>query len=164
MRKNTKADPSVTTERLDARACASSYVVLGGIFGFIFGFGIWQTTLPGGDWRLTLLTGAAFLLTMLWVATIRIQYSDGNLSYHTLFTGTRSIPLSEIESAETKVVSSSRGSSMVLLIHRLGEESQKPMVIKIKLFSKDDVGRLLDLLGPKFKGSRQIGIYTDERA
>jgi len=113
---------------------------------------------------LTLLTGAAFLLTMLWVATIRIQYSDGNLSYHTLFTGTRSIPLSEIESAETKVVSSSRGSSMVLLIHRLGEESQKPMVIKIKLFSKDDVGRLLDLLGPKFKGSRQIGIYTDERA
>ena len=36
------------------------------------------------------------------------------------------------------------------------------MAIKIKLFSKEDVGRLFDLLGPKFKSSRQIGIYTDE--
>lgn len=99
---------------------------------------------------------------MLWVGTIRIQYSNGQLSYHTLFTGTRSIPLSEIESAETKVVSSGKGSTMILLIHRRGEESQKPMAIKIKLFSKEDEGRLFDLLGPKLKSSRQIGIYTDE--
>jgi|SRR5882762_6325575 hypothetical protein len=159
-----KSDTAATPERLDARACASSYVVLGVIFGFIFGFGIWQATVPGGDWRFTVLTGAAFLLTMLWVGTIRIQYSNGQLSYHTLFTGTRSIPLSEIESAETKVVSSSKGSSMILLIHLRGDESQKPMAIKIKLFSKEDVGRLFDLLGPKFKSSRQIGIYTDESA
>jgi hypothetical protein len=158
-----KADTPVTAE-LDARACASSYIVLGVIFGFIFGFGIWQATVPGGDWRLTLLTGAAFLLTMLWVGTIRIRYSNGQLSYYTLFAGTRSTALSEIESAETKVISSSKGSSMVLLIHRRGEKPQKPIVIKIKLFSKEDVGRLFDLLGPKFKSSRQIGIYTDEVA
>jgi hypothetical protein len=159
-----KAATLVTPERLDARACTSSYVVLGVIFGFIFSLGIWQATVPGGDWRFTLVTGAAFLLTMLWVGTIRIQYSNGQLSYHTLFTGTRSIPLAEIESAETKVISSSKGSSMVLLIHLRGEKAQKAIAIKIKLFSKEDVGRLFDLLGPKFKSSRRIGIYTDESA
>ena len=63
-----------------------------------------------------------------------------------------------------KGVSSSKGSTMILLIRRRGEESQKPMAIKIKLFSKEDVERLFDLLGPKFKSSRQIGIYTDESA
>jgi hypothetical protein len=157
-----KRDIATTQERLDARACASSYVGLGMIFGFIFILAIWQATVSGGDWRFALVAGAAFLLTMLWVGTIRIQYSDGLLSYHTLFTGTRSIPLSEIESAETKVISSGKGSSIILMIHPRGEKEQKPMAIKIKLFSKEDVGRLFDLLGSKFKGSRRIGIYTDE--
>jgi hypothetical protein len=63
-------------QRLDARACASSYAILGSIFGFIFILAIWQVTGPGGDWRITLLAGAALIVTMLWVATIRIQYSD----------------------------------------------------------------------------------------
>jgi hypothetical protein len=153
-----------TPERLNARACASSYVILGSIFGFIFILAIWQATVPGGDWRLALLAGVAFTLAMLWVATIRIQYSDGALSYYTLFSGTRIIPLSEIESAETKVISRGRGSTMVLLIHLRGGKVQKPMVIKIKPFSKEDVGRLFDVLGPKFKGPRRIGVYTDETA
>ncbi|SRR6266404_1404292 len=153
-----------TPERLNARACASSYAILGSIFGFIFILTVWQATVPGGDWRLTLLAGAAFALTMLWVATIRIQYSDGALSYYTLFSGTRTIPLSEIESAETKVISRGKGSTIVLLIHLRGEKVQKPMIIKIKPFSKEDVGRLFDVLGPKFKGPRRVGVYTDETA
>jgi hypothetical protein len=157
-----KRDPATTQERLDARACTSSYVVLGVIFGFIFILGIWQATVPGGDWRITLVTGAAFFLAMLWVGTIRIQYSAGLLSYRTLFTGTRSIPLSEIESAETKVISTSKGSYIILLIHPRGEKGQKPIVIKIKLFSREDVRRLFDLLGSKFKGPRRIGVFTDE--
>jgi len=111
-----------------------------------------------------LLAGTAFTVTMLWVATIRIQYSDGILSYYTLFSGTRIIPLSEIESAETKVISNGKGSTIVLLIHLRGESVQKPVVVKIKPFSKEDVGRLFDVLGPKFKGPRRIGVYTDETA
>lgn len=151
-------------ERLDARACASSYAILGSIFGFIFILAIWQATAPGGDWRITLLAGAAFILTMLWVATIRIQYSDGALSYYTLFSGKRTVPLSEVESAETKVISSGKGSTRVLLVHLRGEKAQRPMAIKIKLFSKEDVGRLFDILGPKLKSSRRVGIYTDDTA
>src|SRR5437879_10055589 len=111
-----KADMAATPERLDARACKSSYVVLGVIFGFLFVMGIWQATVPGGDWRLTLLTGTAFFLTMLWVGTIRIQYSEGRLSYRTLFTGTRSVLLGDIESVETKLIGTSKGSNRLLFI------------------------------------------------
>src|SRR4029077_16338355 len=46
-----KAAMAETPQRLDVRACTSAYVVLGVIFGFIFVFGIWQATVPGGDWR-----------------------------------------------------------------------------------------------------------------
>ena len=151
-------------ETLDARACASSYAILGSIFGLIFVTSIVLATIPGGDWRLPLLTGVVFALTMLWVATIRIQYSDGVLSYYTLFSGRQTVPLSEIDSAETKVISAGKGSTIVLLIHLRGEKAQKPMAIKIKLFSKEDVGQLFDVLGPKFKGPRRIGVYTDETA
>jgi hypothetical protein len=153
-----------TPQRLDVRACSSAYVVLGVIFGFIFVFGIWQATVPGGDWRLTLLAGAAFFLAMLWVGTIRIQFSDGKLSYRTLFSGTRSVLLGGIESAETKVIGTSKGAYRLLLIYLRPEKAQKPMAINIKLFSKEDVGRIFDVLGPKFKSSRRIGIYTDESA
>src|SRR6266481_5394706 len=99
--------------------------------------GIWQMTVPGGDWRLTLLTGAAFFLTMLWIGTIRIRYSEGRLSYYTLFRGTQSVMLEDIESAETKLIGTGKGSYRLLLF---------------------------DLLGPKLKGSRRIGVYTDESA
>src|SRR4029077_1225303 len=112
---------------------------------------------PGGDCRLTLLTGAAFFLAMLWVGTIRIQYSDGELSYRTLFSGTRSVPLGDIESAETKVIGTSKGAYRLLLIYLRPEKAQKPMAINIKLFSKEDVGRIFDVLGPKFKSSCRIG-------
>jgi len=159
-----KADMAATPERLDARACQSSYVVLGVIFGFLFVMGIWQITVPGGDWRLTLLTGTAFFLPMLWVGTIRIQYSEGRLSYYTLFRGTQSLMLEDIESAETKVIGTGKGSCRLLLIYLRPEKVQKPIAVKIKPFSKEDVGRLFDLLGPKLKGSRRIGVYTDESA
>jgi len=149
-------------ERLDARACTSSYLILGSIFGFIFILATWQATVPGGDWRITLLAGLAFTLTMLSVATIRIQYSNGQLSYFTLFTGTRTVSLSEIDSAETKVLWRGKGATIVLLLHLRREKAQKPLLIKIKLFSKEDVGRLFDILSPKFKGSRRIGLYTDD--
>ncbi len=121
-------------------------------------------TVPGGDWRLTLLTGAAFFLTMLWIGTIRIRYSEGRLSYYTLFRGTQSVMLEDIESAETKLIGTGKGSYRLLLIYLRPEKRKKPIAMKIKPFSKEDVGRLFDLLGPKLKGSRRIGVYTDESA
>ena len=94
---------AVTSERLNARACKSSYVVLGVIFGFIFVMGIWQMTVPGGDWRLILLMGAAFFLTMLWIGTIRIRYSECRSSYYTLFRGTQSVMLEDTRERGNKI-------------------------------------------------------------
>jgi hypothetical protein len=159
-----KADAAVTPERFEARACARPYIALGIIFGFLFAFGIWQATVPGGDWRITGITGATLFLTMLWLATLRIQYSEGQLSYRSLFVGTRSISISDIESAETRVVSSAKGSRRLLFIYAHPERAQRPIRINVVLFSKEDMGQLFDLLGPKFKGPRTIGVYTDETA
>jgi hypothetical protein len=159
-----KADVTVRPERLDIRACKRPYIALGLVFGLLLYLGVWQATVPGGDWRITLLTGAAFFLTMSWVSTDRIRYSDGQLSYRTLFAGTRSVPLSDIESAATKVISWKGASTVALFIHLRREKAQRPIRIKISFYSKEDLGRLFDLLGPKFKGSRRIGVYTDQTA
>ena len=72
--------------------------------------------------------------------------------------------LEDIESAETKVIGTGKGSCRLLLIYLRPEKVQKPIAVKIKPFSKEDVGRLFDLLGPKLKGSRGIGVYTEESA
>jgi hypothetical protein len=40
---------------------------------------------------------------------------------------------------------------------------QKPMRVNIKVFSREDLARLFDLLDPKFEGSRRIGVYSDEQ-
>jgi len=39
---------------------------------------------------------------------------------------------------------------------------QKAIRVNIKVFSREDLGRLFDLLGSKFQGPRRIGVYTDE--
>jgi len=39
---------------------------------------------------------------------------------------------------------------------------QKPMRIPVGPFSKEDLKRVFDLLGPKFQGLRNIGVYKDE--
>jgi len=146
-----KADAAVTPERFEARACARPYIALGIIFGFLFAFGIWQATVPGGDWRITGITGATLFLTMLWLATLRIQYSEGQLSYRSLFVGTRSISISDIESAETRVVSSAKGSRRLLFIYAHQERAQRPIRINVVLFSKEDMGNSLICLVQSLK-------------
>jgi hypothetical protein len=159
-----RTELAAISERLDARASPAAYMAMGGLSVFFFIFGIWQATLPRGDWKITLVMSVAATLILLWVGTMRIQISAGQLSYRTLFTGTQSILLSDIESAETKVISYAKGSTMVLVLNLHERSAHKPMIIKIKMFSKEDVGRLFDLLGPKLKSARRVGIYSDESA
>ena len=150
---------------LDIRPCLRPYIALGLVFGFLFIGSIWQATVPGGDWRLIIVAGVALVLAMMWLGTMRIQHSgDGQLSYRTLFTGTRCISISDIESAETKLVSGSRGSRRFLFIYSVPGAGQKSLKINLALFSRGDLSQLFDLLGPKLKGPRIIGVYTDKTA
>ena len=80
------------------------------------------------------------------------------------FLWTRSIGLADIEKAETRLFGASKGQYRALVIYPRAEKMQKPMRIPVGAFSRGDRGRLFDLLGPKFQGSRRIGVHTDESA
>jgi hypothetical protein len=127
--------PQAQTHELDARACLSSYLILAGILVF----------------------------AVLWLWSIRLKIVAGQLSYRILF-WTRSIDLTDIEKAETRLFGTSRGQYRALVVYPRAEKTQKPMRVNIKVFSRKDLGRLLDLLGPKFQGSRRIAVYKDESA
>ena len=160
-------------DRVDARAALSTYLIFGGIcvpmfvLGILTGRGPYRdllATVANADPLITGVSGSAFLLSMLWAGTFRLRVADGTLSYRTLFGGTRSILLSDIEKAETQLVSAGRGQVRVLMIYPRPETMQKPMRVNIKVFSREDLGRVFDLLGPRFQGSRRIGVYSNDSA
>jgi hypothetical protein len=150
---------------LDARACSSSYLILGSIWAIP---AIVATSLLRSgrmeDWSFVYIASGVLLVMLLWLRTFRLKYSDGQLSYRTLFSGTRSISLSDIEKAETQLIGTSKGQVRVLMIYLQPERMEKPMRVNMKVFSKADLGRIFDLLGSKFKSSRRIGVYSDDNA
>src|SRR5690349_2828693 len=101
-------------------------------------------------------------LAVIWLRSIRLRVVDGELCYRTLL-GTRRINLLDIEKAETRLIRTGKGSYRALVIYPREDKMQKPMRVNIKVFSREDLARLFDLLGPKFEGSRRIGVYSDEQ-
>lgn len=102
------------------------------------------------------------VLVVLWLRSIRLRVANGELCYRTLF-WTRRINLSDIEKAETRLFGTSKGKYRALVIYPRAEKAQKPMRVNIKVFSREDLGRLFDLLSPKFQGPRRIAVYSDEK-
>src|SRR5712664_3639469 len=155
--------PDVLTSQVgevDARACLRSYLTLGFIFLPLALFGLFVTIkTPTHDRNFVYIPTAIGLALILWLRTIRLTIADGEFSYRTLF-GNRSIRLTDIEKAETQLIGTSKGQYRALMIYPYPEKMQKPMRVNIGAFSREDLGRLFDLLSPKFKGPRNIGIYT----
>ena len=149
---------------LDARADRSGYLAIGGIFFALTLFGLYVAIrTPAHDWNFVYVPVGMLVLVLLWLRSIRLRVAAGELSYRTLF-GTRRINLLDIEKAETSLIRTSKGAHRALIIYPRAEKMQKPMRVNIKVFSREDLGRLFDLLGPKFQGSRRIGVYSDEQA
>jgi hypothetical protein len=147
---------------VDARASLRSYLTLGTIFLLLTLFGLLVAIkTPAHDWNFVYIPAAIGLGVVLWLRTIRLTIADGELSYHTLF-GIRSIRISDIEKAETQLIGTSKGQYRALVVHPYPASTRKPMRVHIGAFSREDLGRLFDLLSPKFKGPRNIGVYTDE--
>ena len=147
---------------VDARADLASYLILGSIFVFMaLVCGVLAIRGPRPNWGPTCVIAAVGVSVMLWLKSIRLKIACGELWYSTLF-GTHSIQLADIERAETQVISAGRGAYPALVIHLRQEARQKPLVIRIKVFSREDLARVFDLLGSKFHGPRRIGVYTDE--
>lgn len=149
---------------VDARACRESYLTLGSIFLLFTLFGFFVTLEgPKHNWEFVYIPAGLGIGIAFWLRAIRLRIADGELSYGTLF-ATRSIRLTDIEKAETQLIGTSKGQYRALVIYPRPETMQKPMRVNIKVFSQEDLGRLFDLLAPKFKGPRTIGVYTDESA
>jgi hypothetical protein len=147
---------------LDARADRSGYLALGGIFfAFtVFGLDVAIRT-PAHDWNFVYVPAGVLALVVLWLRSIWLRVADGELCYRTLFSSRR-INLSDIEKAETRLIRTGKGSYRALVIYPRAERMEKPLRLNIKVFSRADLARLFDLLGPKLQGSRRIGVYTDE--
>ena len=151
-------------KELDARADRSGYLALGWIFSALILFGFYVVVRsPAHDWNFVYVPAGMLALVVLWLRSIRLRVGDGELCYKTLF-WSRKINLSDIEKAETRLIRASKYSYRALVIYPRAEKMQKLMRVNIKVFSREDLGRLFDLLGAKFQGPRRIGVYNDETA
>lgn len=154
--------PQSETNRVDARACASSYLVLGSMFFLLTLFGLLVAMkTPAHDWEFAYIPAGIGIGLVLWLRAIRLKIEDGELFYQTLFRA-RHIRVTDIEKVENRIIGTSKGAYRALVIYPLPHARQRPIRINIKPFSREDLSRLFDLLSPVFKGPRNIGIYTDE--
>src|ERR1700675_649829 len=89
---------------LTARACASTYAIMGGVWFLLLGI-LLHAALRGvkGASQMAALLGGILVFVLGWVASFRICISGNLFSYRSLFGGTRTIQLGEIESAEIKI-------------------------------------------------------------
>lgn len=105
-------------------------------------------------WQPLGIIGAALVLVLLWLGRFQIILTDDTLSYRTLFCGTRSIPLSDIERAEIEAGWSTYWDQfrpmvrLTITPHAFSEN--RPLYINVKVFSHQDIKRVLDFLGPRF--------------
>jgi len=141
--------------QLRATAAPSAYVVFGAleVFAlFAVAFFALRTHLR---WIDVLSIVALPTVLLVWVSAFRIEVSNGVLQYRTLFRGTRSIALSSIADARTAITPQAPlGPFFRLTICASSDAGAKPIVINMKVFSMKDIDRLIDILGPKFNGSR----------
>src|SRR5262245_20210 len=144
--------PQVQANELDARACLSSYLTLGGIFCVLTLFGVdVAVRAPAHDWSFAYIPAGILMFVVLWLVSIRLKVANGVLSYRILF-WTRSVNLADIERAETRLFRTGRGPYRALIIYPRVGKTQKTLRMNIKVFSRKDVERLFDLLGSKFHG------------
>src|ERR1700760_3362310 len=137
--------------KIDARSSRSTYTVFSTIFGVLallsFFFGLKRH--DWGAFRICLIVLSGFLL---WVASFRLKVDDQKLIYRSLFSGTRSIAFSEIEKAEVGFgVNDSFGPFYRLTIYPSAQFGQRPIVINLKVFRRENIQHLSHVLADKLK-------------
>jgi hypothetical protein len=102
---------------------------------------------------------ALILLAFLWISRFEILVSDSQLSYRTLFGGTRSLQLSQIESARTEIALGRLLGPLYRLIIT-PEDGTTVVVINMKIFSRNDLQKLFAILHSKVAGDVQLSIFS----
>jgi hypothetical protein len=108
---------------------------MGGVWLVLFGI-LLHSALQGvkGAWQMAALSGGILVFVLGWVATFRICISGNILSYRSLFGGTRTIQLGEIESAEIKIGMKEKfGPFYKLILWPEASIGRRPIVINMKV-------------------------------
>jgi hypothetical protein len=91
-------------------------------------------------------------LSFAWIACFKLVVTNGAVSYRTLFTGTRTIALSEIEKSNLVIgydtVWERFRPPIRLVIQPQQSTRKKPIFVNLKVLSKQDVLWILKVLGP----------------
>ena len=159
-----KIDLPVADNYAVFRACRSAYVLIGGFWFVLF---LWSLYLAFhssfSQWQASIATGVVLLFLLVWLRTFEIRILDGVFCYRSLFGGTRVLKLEEIESAEIRIDLKSRvGPVYKLILWPLPTTSSKQIVVNMKVFGKEDLHRVFDILGPKLKTKRRFSIFRSE--
>lgn len=137
-------------EPLTIKAATSTYVTFGVIWGTLalIAFIVsWKTSSSLAVFALLILV-MVFCFT--WIAAFKLVLANGVLSYRTLFGGTRSIPLSEIERAEGAIgydkYSDRLKPPIRLVIQPSSSSRQKAIHVNLKVLRRQDVLRVIKAL------------------
>jgi hypothetical protein len=141
-------------DALRSGAARSTFVIFACMSLWIPPLFVFAALRTGNGWREAAWGLAAPAFLVLWVSAFKVDMSRGVLSYRTLFRGSRSLPISAIESAEWAMRSDAPFGPLVQL--RLNSENSgaRPLVINAKVFARADLDRLIEILRPKVKGSK----------
>ena len=138
---------------IDAKACASTYAVFSVMFGLLVMLGIAVAIKSPGTWQVAAIPGGMLVAFLLWARAFRLTIAGEVLSYRSLFGGTRSIRLADVETAETKLAPLKYPVTQLIVTPKAAT-GQPPIIINMKVFSKQDLHRVFDVLGPRLKVRR----------
>lgn len=110
----------------EARTCRSVYLVFLAFLGPLFILGL-MASMKSHHWEGLWIYMGALCFVMLWTTSFKLDINDHELRYRTLFTGTRSIAVSEIAKAKAKVgVNDSFGPMYRLTVYPLPDQNPGP--------------------------------------
>lgn len=141
------------SEPLVIRASVSTYVVFGVIWGVLLVPGFVLLTRNAGYLSVVALSLLGLMLSFVWIASFKLVVANGFISYRTLFTGTRSFVLSEIERSDLAIGYETYWDRFKppirLVIQPHQSTGKKPISLNLKVFSRPDVLRVMKVLGPQ---------------
>jgi hypothetical protein len=158
---------------LDARAATSTYVVFGLIVAVPcllspIAMSIDSMSRDKSHWVhdsvVIIFFSAVILLTFLWIRKFRILVEDSVLSYTSLFGGTRTLNLVDIEVARTEHGPQALlGPFFRLVVQPTAFANKPPIIINMKIFSRRDLEELFVILGDKVKGEPHYSMLRKKK-
>ena len=130
------------SQPLIIKACASTYVVFGVMLGVPLLVSLAVALLNGSSWSALAAVLFALALTFVWIASFKLVIANEVISYRTLFTGTRSVALAEIERCYLET-GYERGQDPMkppirLVIRPRQSTGKKPISVNLKVLSRSD--------------------------